>query len=189
MTDEAKRARQREATRRYRERHPERERENRAKRPSQSTAKQSEYQRAYRLRHHARLLVEEAAWRAANPDKIRAQNHRPGAAEKRRVAGARWRAENLERVRREHAEYMSRRRALIRGSEAEPVDRAAIIARDKSRCHLCGKRVAKSDLTLDHLIPVALGGPHTAANLAVAHRSCNGRKWINAANEQLRLVG
>lgn len=146
--------------------------------------------RACDLKHREKRLEAARAYRAANPDKVYAQNHAPGAAEKRRDAFAKWRTENLDLARARQADTESRRRARMRGAgEVETVDRGAIIARDKSRCHLCGKRVAKKDIQLDHLIPVSLGGSHTAANLAVAHRSCNARKWTKPSNEQLRLVG
>lgn len=95
-----------------------------------------------------------------------------------------------ERERERQVAYGALRRARKRGSGVvETIDRAAIIARDKSRCHLCGKRVPKAQIHLDHIVPLAAGGEHTARNLAVAHSSCNTRKGARAANDQLRLVG
>ena len=89
-----------------------------------------------------------------------------------------------------HAARVRRRaRLLAVALISETIDREAIIKRDKSICHICHKRVARKDLTLDHLIPVIHGGPDTAANLAVAHRSCNASRGTGRIAAQLRLFG
>lgn len=58
-----------------------------------------------------------------------------------------------------------------------------IAARDGWACHLCGRdinphahRNAAEGATLDHVIPMVLGGQHVLGNLRLAHRSCNSRK-------------
>jgi 5-methylcytosine-specific restriction endonuclease McrA len=73
---------------------------------------------------------------------------------------------------------------------------AAIAERDRCRCHLCCKRVdmklsgsLPNGPTIDHLVPISLGGLDVPANVALAHRSCNIAKGSNAKGEQLRLVG
>lgn len=86
-------------------------------------------------------------------------------------------------------ELSSRRRARIKGGEWEKINRAAIIARDNSRCHLCGRKCKPHEIELDHLIPVSKGGPHIAANLAVAHASCNRARRDGRLPAQLLLVG
>ena len=92
-----------------------------------------------------------------------------------RVNTARYRASNIDAVRNRRQEY----RARSRGSTVATVDRAAIIARDASTCHLCGlpadQALAWPDpmsLTLDHLLPLSAGGAHDPANLPVAHLVC-----------------
>lgn len=48
-------------------------------------------------------------------------------------------------------------------------------------CHLCGEEVPylagtahePKGATVDHIIPIACGGSHTWANVALAHRTCN----------------
>ena len=69
-----------------------------------------------------------------------------------------------------------RRSRIVRASVAGKIDRAVIIARDNSTCYLCGKRVAKKHLQIDHVQPLAKGGAHTYENLRVACAACNGRK-------------
>jgi hypothetical protein len=69
------------------------------------------------------------------------------------------------------------RYAMTRGaSEAERFTLDEIYARDHGVCYLCGKDVTKQNWSMDHVIPVVLGGPHTRANVRLAHRSCNSRK-------------
>lgn len=101
-------------------------------------------------------------------------------------------------------ETRARRRAS--GGEAKPyrgdrvigrVRRWAIYERDGWRCQLC-KRKVNADLrvphpmaaTLDHIVPVSLGGDHSEANLQLAHLACNSRKRnkVNGTGEQLRLA-
>jgi 5-methylcytosine-specific restriction endonuclease McrA len=69
-----------------------------------------------------------------------------------------------------------RRARISRALKIEEIDRRVIIERDKSTCYLCGKRVEKKVLQIDHVLPLAKGGPHTYDNLRVACALCNCRK-------------
>lgn len=68
--------------------------------------------------------------------------------------------------------------------------------RDNWTCHLCDKRVARvagtaknvDGATVDHLLPISLGGEHTWSNVKLAHRSCNVSRG-NRGTVQLMLVG
>lgn len=100
-----------------------------------------------------------------------------------------WQSRNEERHRRNAADNASRRRARKRDLPEEPIDRLSIYDRDKGICHLCGRKVSPKTFHLDHLVPVSLGGGTVAANLRVAHPSCNVRKHTKAMNEQLMLIG
>jgi len=79
----------------------------------------------------------------------------------------------------------ARRSARIRGAGyVETIDPMAVFRRDRWRCHLCGKRTPKrlrgttEDRApeLDHVIPIARGGPHTYDNVACSCRRCNQAK-------------
>jgi hypothetical protein len=94
----------------------------------------------------------------------------------------------------ERRAYRERRRARVRGGER--VYRLAVFERDGWKCQLCGKQVARGEVvphplapTLDHILPVSVGGSHVLANVQTAHFICNSRKGAGAANDQLRLVG
>ena len=54
--------------------------------------------------------------------------------------------------------------------------REKILKRDNYTCQNCGNRPDKSDLEIDHIIPVAIGGANNMSNLQVLCKSCNGKK-------------
>jgi 5-methylcytosine-specific restriction endonuclease McrA len=57
-----------------------------------------------------------------------------------------------------------------------PFSRANIYARDDNTCQYCGKVHATSELTFDHVIPVAQGGRKDWENIVTCCISCNRRK-------------
>lgn len=88
-----------------------------------------------------------------------------------------------------------RRRAVEKGVEREPYTLAEIAARDRSVCQLCGKRVAMTKQVphpkapvVDHVLPLAVGGDDTRANVQLAHFMCNSIK-SDGGSQQLALVG
>lgn len=84
-------------------------------------------------------------------------------------------------------EHGHRRRARLRSQFVAPVDAAAIYRRDRGRCHICGKHVRQVDASMDHLIPISLGGPHAPWNVALTHLRCNLRR-SNTGPAQLLLA-
>ena len=78
--------------------------------------------------------------------------------------------------------------------EIEKFRNEEIFERDNWKCHVCGKAVNKDldsrdalSATLDHLIPISLGGGHTKLNIKTAHRRCNSQRG-NSKSTQLVLV-
>lgn len=99
---------------------------------------------------------------------------------------------NAERRRNDKA----RRRARRRGVERETYRPLDIYERDRWTCGLCGKRIHRNQRaphplapTIDHVIPMSLGGNDTKANVQAAHFLCNSIKGTSGCNSQLRLVG
>jgi 5-methylcytosine-specific restriction endonuclease McrA len=73
--------------------------------------------------------------------------------------------------------------------------RLAIYLRDKFHCVYCDAdlHAAKpADVTLDHLIPLSVGGAHEANNLVTSCRSCNSarqnRPWQSFARSAAVIV-
>ncbi len=54
------------------------------------------------------------------------------------------------------------------------LSRHSVLARDSYLCQYCGLRA--KDLTIDHVIPRWMGGPHTWDNLVACCRKCNLKK-------------
>lgn len=86
--------------------------------------------------------------------------------------------------------YVQRRRARKQGAAVvEKISLAALYERDAGVCHICKKKVAWRDKSMDHLVPLSKGGDHSWVNVALAHRVCNSRRGVDRRPAQLRLVG
>lgn len=133
-----------------------------------------------------------------------------------RAAEAKYRLANLEKYQKRRREYMREYRLLHPHAHrdwvaanrkqvtAYQVARAhlrrakgdgdrftveEIAERDGWRCHICGKNVTRKTWSLDHLIPIVAGGPHTRTNVSLAHKRCNSRRGTGRIPAQLRLIG
>ena len=105
-----------------------------------------------------------AAWRAANPEAWKAARDR--AYEKSKGSEATVRSSKTRQARVEAA------------STGDVVSLIAVLERHGMHCLICDKPIEhKSQLTYDHVIPIARGGLHTEENLRPAHRTCN--SWKN----------
>ncbi|WP_369167789.1 HNH endonuclease [Streptomyces sp. R28] len=90
-----------------------------------------------------------------------------------------------------------RRRALKKAtSSGDPVLLTEIAARDKWRCHLCGIDIDPNcpwpdsmSPSLDHVVPLSLGGAHAPENVRLAHLGCNSAKGNRGGGEPLLLTG
>jgi 5-methylcytosine-specific restriction endonuclease McrA len=64
--------------------------------------------------------------------------------------------------------------------------RRNIFERDKNTCQYCGRRMPKTDLTIDHVIPRSRGGYDAWDNLVLACMHCNVSK-ANRTPEEARM--
>lgn len=92
--------------------------------------------------------------------------------------------------------HRRRMRLLNNGPIDSDITRQALAERDGWHCHLCGKKVRPSTRkrdplgpSIDHILPVSLGGTHTWDNVALAHDRCNRSKGVRPQGEQLLLIG
>lgn len=75
---------------------------------------------------------------------------------------------------REHPEHRARHKARKKGASiVERFSHEEIAVRDEWACHICGGEVTRETWSIDHLIPLSLGGPHTRTNVKLAHHRCN----------------
>lgn len=98
-----------------------------------------------------------------------------------------------ERSTRRHARHV--RRLRRKGAAVgERIDLKQLRQRDGDRCHLCKRKVNArvhynhNDYpSVDHLIPLSVGGSHAWQNVALAHRGCNSKRKTSGP-AQLRLI-
>lgn len=88
----------------------------------------------------------------------------------------RWKREHPEKNR----EYRSLRRSRLRGVICEFTHEQweAVVTLYGGRCAYCYRM--DKPLTIDHVVPISQGGPHTAANIVPACLSCNSRKGVGS---------
>lgn len=96
------------------------------------------------------------AWQATNPDLFR-------------TYVSKWQDNNVE-ARRSIAQ---RRRARLKNNGIFTVSKREIVALYSSPCFYCG---STSQITADHVVPIARGGSHSVGNLVPACDSCNKSK-------------
>jgi 5-methylcytosine-specific restriction endonuclease McrA len=99
---------------------------------------------------------------------------------------------------RSHQKYGNtmKSRAQAYGVDYEPVNRLKVFERDGWRCGICGIPVDKTlrdrnpmMASLDHIMPMALGGGHTYINTQCSHLRCNIKKGHRITGDQLALIG
>ncbi len=89
----------------------------------------------------------------------------------------------------------ARRRARKRGAYRADVRRTRVFEGDGYRCHLCGKKCRKGAKvpqpkapTIDHVVPLNVGGTHEPVNCRTACFLCNATKRDQGGGEQLLLI-
>lgn len=133
-------------------------------------------------RDHPDLAAQrKAAWTAANPEKVQAsrERNREATAAQQRI----YQALNRDRVREWKRDRENRRRAIKAATTVVRFRALDIFDRDGWICGICNQPVDPaarfpdwSRASLDHVIPLSRGGPHTPTNAQLAHLSCNVRK-------------
>lgn len=64
-------------------------------------------------------------------------------------------------------------RIVHRDKQRVKFSRANLLARDRSRCQYCGKRLPPSELTYDHVVPRSQGGKTVWENIVMSCVPCN----------------
>lgn len=82
-----------------------------------------------------------------------------------------------------------RRIRMRRAAEYVPFSRANIYARDQHVCQYCGGSFGSSELTFDHVVPVAQSGRKDWENIVTCCVNCNRRKGGRTPDEAgMRLI-
>ena len=163
--------------------------------------KRAEYQKEYRENHLEKTKAKSKRWREANPEKANAnikrwrelhpeivklyrKQYREIHSEKRKTDGKQYREVNREKESNRHKLYSSThreqnnaksnaRRARVAGNGGRytAAEWKDLCNRYGNKCLRCGRTDVK--LTVDHVIPIKLGGVNTIENLQPLCGSCN----------------
>lgn len=123
-----------------------------------------DYFKQHYAKHRDQRKREASEWYHANAE-------RAGANRKVYVAA------NREMVRIWARKSTNKRWAIKKDLFVEDVDPRVVFTRDNGMCGICRKPVdVTSNWELDHIIPLSKRGPHSYANVQLAHRKCNRSK-------------
>jgi len=75
-------------------------------------------------------------------------------------------------------EKQALRRALAQVNAFTAKDERQLLAKQRGRCAICGRRLAEK-CHLNQIIPLAAGGSYAKSNLQIVHPMCNFRKHAN----------
>lgn len=131
--------------------------------------------------------VQRDAYYAANKERLNAYSRDYMKVPEHREHINEWKRQDKITNRHRYNEYEATRRAKRKAATVAPIDREAIIRRDRSTCGICRRHVSRKELTLDHIVPLAMNGPHATENLQVAHRACNSSRGAGRKPAQVRL--
>jgi 5-methylcytosine-specific restriction endonuclease McrA len=127
-----------------------------------------------RLGRGGRSHTQVRAWKQRNKEKVRAQQARY---RERRAEEIRVRDRVRDKDPARTAKRNQSRRAKVRGVPHEPWTRDQVYERGQGRCHICSEPLPK-DWHVDHVVPLAAGGPDLLENLLPACPGCNCRKGM-----------
>lgn len=119
----------------------------------------AEYRRGWRVAHREQLSADNAEWRRLNPEKAAAN-----------VAG--WVRKNPARKAAQNTARCHRKLAAP-GRGVTTAEWLAILAAADGHCTYCHE---PAKLTMDHIVPLILGGAHDVTNIAAVCGPCNSSK-------------
>ena len=125
----------------------------------------------YAASHRDEKVAYDKEYRKNNAEKCSAncKHYREGHLEELAEYYLAWSQENHDKI----MVNGYRSRARKSGAVIEDFDELSVWQYWGETCAYCG---STEDLTLDHIVPLSQGGPHSFDNLCVACRSCNASK-------------
>jgi len=141
-----------------------------------------EYDRLRYIRQRKKIDAQKAAWRKANPDKVRAACA---------LATKRWRKANPASARRTDRIQARRRRAGLRNGIVSSNIEEILFEKQDGYCAynlFCNSDLYIEGFHLDHIMPLALGGLHEDSNLQLTCPICNLRKSAKHPDDFLRSL-
>lgn len=194
-TAQDKRAREREAERRYRENNLEKVRATQAESKRRARARDPEAARAYQRAHyakrreHIRALAKARYQKNAEKERAYSQKYRERNRKRANAVVREWRKNNPEKAKAVGKSWATRnpdavrairrrRRALVSGAPINDFTATEWLVLQVCFGHRCAYCDAhkRGELTQDHIVPLSKGGAHTLSNIVPACKSCNSKK-------------
>lgn len=97
-----------------------------------------------------------------------------------------WKHSNPQRIDDHNKTRIERVRKASNGTVSKSV--VAKILNSSSRCIYCDVPITAESATIDHIVPVSLGGAHADFNLVSCCRSCNSAKGNKAFHEWVKAL-
>lgn len=160
------------------------------------------YLRSYRLNNRERLLAFDKARHAANPEFKRnlarkwardnpvkhAANTAKWAKDnpaKHRSSCRQWEQKNASK----RATRFYKRRQLLYGDDVRPMfeihEWLLLKSQYDYRCLCCGLQEPYIKLTVDHVVPISLGGDNTIVNIQPLCKPCNSHKGVRTTDYRI----
>jgi len=178
----------RAACRRWRRRHPEKQREATYKWRDKHRDVWNAYQRTWRKKHRSRTNAILRARRKAHREAL---NVKRRAARQRSLEQFRL-AERMARLRDPISRRLSHRNSMAKRKKADGVftkrEWLMVLKAAGFKCRYCGKKLSRKSATPDHRIPLGRGGSNWIANIVPACLPCNQRKNALTDVEYLRRL-
>lgn len=165
---------------------------------SENPEKRKKSSQEWAERNRERRVAESRAWRELNKDRVKETNERfrkgnpdyqfywyQKNKERRRETAAAWRENNRDRWRL----YSHNRRAIICDGNVSPTLPSELLKLQKNKCACCRGSLKKYGYHIDHIIPLAKGGKHENANIQLLCPSCNVRKSAKDPIEFMQSKG
>lgn len=139
---------------------------------------------------YRKTLVEKSrAYRKQYPEKIKEQNMRRRAKdpEKAKAENRGWFKAHPEK-RRFYEQKRRATKAKLMGNVSHDIEQR-LFHKQSGKCACCKQSLKKTITNLDHIMPLALGGPHDDSNLQLLCRQCNNQKYAKHPVDFMRQKG
>lgn len=101
--------------------------------------------------------------------------------------GQTWNAEAVAAKEHLQANKGSLAPVKVKGRRRDAATVRRLLARDGDQCFFCGSALGE-DITVEHLVAVAHGGPNHISNLFLAHGPCNQQAGHLSAREKVAMA-
>lgn len=204
LTDEERKARRVESSKRYYEKNKEKVKASAKEWKKANPEKVKQGAKVYRDATKEEMKILQAAWIAKNPEKRRAisKRHYDKYSEEKRENSRNWYANNRDLAKRVRDRYRSKPgyRAIdlnnqskrrIRTSDGGRLSKnivESLLSSQRGKCACCGLPLGR-DFHIDHIMPLALGGKNIDSNVQLLRSTCNLRKHAKHPVDYMQEMG